>query len=171
MTVPASLAALAAVLVAAAPGANAPAPGDAEAIAFAITVDSGELMMADLAISKKVSSGVMEYVTDLKEDHKEHLADIMSVATKGNTTPMKSPAIDSLKKKTMDAHHKLMSMNGTDFEKAFLDEMITGHTEVLEKLEKKILTMELSAPVKDEMEDLRKGVQEHLGKAKALRIG
>lgn len=127
--------------------------------------------MADLAIGKKVSAGVMEYATDLKEDHKEHLSDLTAAATTANVKAASSPMVDTLKKKGMEAHHKLMGMEGKDFENAFLDEMIKGHTDVLDKLDNKVLKSELSAPIKGEIDDLRKGVQEHLAKAKTLRMG
>jgi putative membrane protein len=170
----AGLATLALTLVAAAPSqtsSRTASPGDADATAFGIAVDSGEMMLADLAISKKPTDEFMNYVTDLREDHKEHLSALISEAKKANVTVGMPAFVDSLKSKAMDVHNKVMGKTGADFEKAFLDEMIAGHTDALNTLNMRIMTQELSEGVKKEMDHLKRMVEEHLSKAKVLRNG
>jgi putative membrane protein len=169
----AGLATLALVLVAAAPQSTpkAASPGDADAIAFAIVVDSGEMMLADLALGKNPNDAFKNYITDLREDHKEHLSAMLSEGTKGNVTPSKSGWLDTLKTKTTDMHHKLMSKPDAEFEKAFLDDMIAGHTDALQTINTKFASMTLSDGIKKEMDHLKRIVEEHLNKAKALRNG
>jgi predicted outer membrane protein len=165
----AGLATLAMLLVAAAP--NQQPPGDAEAIAFVVAIDSGEMMLADVAIGKNPTDAFKNYVTDLREDHKEHLSATLSEASKASVSPGKWDVVDTLKAKTMDAHHKVMGKTGAEFEKAFLDEMITAHTTVLQTINTKFVDARLSSGIQKEMDHLKRMVEEHLNKAKVLRNG
>lgn len=167
------LAAVSIILAVAATAAFSPkpAPGDADAIAFAIAVDSGEMMIADLALSKKASAAISAYAKDVREDHEHDLKDIMQTATKVNVVPARSGLIDTLQMNMKETFTKLSALDGKDFDTVFLDEMIMGHTKALDMINNRFLQSDLSSDVKDEITDMKKDVEEHLAKAKTLKNG
>lgn len=160
------------VLVAAATAAatSGPAAGDAEAIATLIAIDSSEIIHADMAMTKKLSDPVLAFVQDIRGQHADDAEEIGDVAEDLNIHPAISPAVRALQTECDDLVRKLDEFDGSDFEKAYLASMISGHTNALATINR-LTQMDLSDDVKDHLKEARDRATKHLAKAKSFRIG
>jgi predicted outer membrane protein len=158
---------MAAVTVAATRGAS---PGDAEAIATIMAIDSAEIIHADLAMTKQLSDPVLAYVQDIRGDYADDADDIADIARDIGVEKAWSPDIRTLETEADEMVRKLDELEGPGFEKAYLDATISCQTKALAAIDR-LTRMDLSEGVKAHLKDMREHVQKHLGKARALRNG
>lgn len=149
------------------------APGtegtDAEVLSFLIAVDVNEILAAATAQKKKVGQPVMDYARMLHTAHGENMAKTIQMGQSIKVTPSDTKAVDALKKKGAGELAMLIPLDGKDFEIAYLDAMIKGHTEVISMIDGKLLTTAKSDALKAHLTETRGHVAMHLEQAKKLK--
>ena len=161
------------VLAAAATAAAAThgaSPGDAEAVATLMVIDSGVIIHADLAMTKKVSDPILAYVQDMRGDHADMADDIADIASDLNLPHATSQSVRALETEADELVRTLDELDGPQFEKAYVDAMVKCHTNALATFDR-LARMDLSDGVKAHIRETREHAQKHLVKAKTLRIG
>jgi len=137
-----------------------------EALGLLATADEHEIAVAEQAIAKKVTGDVLDFANMMKTDHGKNLAE--TTALGGSKEGAK---IDELKAKGEAAKTALDAKSGTDYEQAYIDAMVKGHTDVLALLDGTLIPAATDAAVKTHFANTRTAVDKHLEAAKKLKAG
>ena len=143
--------------------------GDAEILATVVIVDRNEITAAMEAQGKKLSQPVMDYAKMLHQHHGMSLGDTLKVGQQIGTTPVITPKVDAIAIKGGKVLASLVPLDGAEFERAYVDAMVTDHTEVLAMLDGELLKTASNDAVKARLTKTRTSIADHLAKAKALQ--
>ncbi len=142
---------------------------DAEVLSFVAAVDVNEILAASVAEKKKIGQPVMDYAKMLHTEHGDNMAKTLQLGQSIKVTPSDTKAVDALKKKGAGELAMLIPLDGKDFETAYLDAMIKGHTKVLDMIDSKLLTTAKNDALKAHLTETRGHVAMHLEQAKKLK--
>lgn len=101
---------------------------------FAVdAADAGmlEVQLGQLAVSNASSPQVKQFGQMMVDDHTKANDELKALASELNYS---LPA--SLSDKSMKVYNKLAEKSGTDFDKAYIDQMVDDHKDVLDKFKK-----------------------------------
>ena len=171
-----ALVALALALVAAAgPLLAQQSQGDAEILALLIAVNENEVHAAMVAEQKastadqpKLSQPVLDFAKMLHVQHAKGAQDTKELATKIGVKTAETPAVEEARNQGKELKDKLMALNGQEFEKLFVAAMVSGHREVLQKVDSWMKTAQNDA-VKKHLAATRERVAMHLKEAERLQ--
>ena len=104
----------------------------------------------------------------LHVQHAKGAQDTKDLAAKLGITLPETPAVEQLRAKGKQAHGKLTSLTGQEFERTFVDQMAAGHREALQKVEGFITTANNEA-VKQHLTGTRDRIAMHLKEAERLQ--
>lgn len=99
---------------------------------FATTAASGgmaEVALGKLALTKTSNADIKNFANMMITDHGQANAELASIASAKNITLPSEPDSAHLKKAD-----ELSKLNGTKFDKAYVDAMIDGHTKTLDMM-------------------------------------
>ncbi|STY30271.1 Predicted outer membrane protein [Legionella wadsworthii] len=132
-------------------------------------VNKNEIAAAELAMKKSSNPQVKSYAKMLKKQHTQNLNEGSKLAKKLGITPIKNDKAKSLQKKGEQELHKLSSLNGKDFDKAYMKAMVKGHTDVLNMVDNKILPNVSNPTLKSFVESTRSHIQMHLDQGEKIQ--
>ena len=144
--------------------AAAPATDDALALGLLAAVNEHEIAAAQQAESKIVSAPVLAYAQMMEKQHGDNLAKTKSLGSLAAT-----PEVQAMKDKGKSDLEALGQKNGKDYETAYVDAMVSGHTEALALIDGRLLSLASAGPVKDHLTETRGHVAAHLEEAKKLQ--
>jgi putative membrane protein len=150
-------------------GAQNPVFTDAEILGIVLTVDENEVAAATKAEKKKIGTGAMAYAKMLRTEHKADAAKTKKVAKQIDSKPAMSKTADDLKTKGADELSMISAKDGPEFEKEYIDAMVTGHTEVLGLIDGSLIPNAHSDAVKKHLDEVRGHVAMHLEQGKRLQ--
>lgn len=142
---------------------------DAEILGWVLVLDSNELAAGQLAATKKISPKVKAYAKMLREQHREDLKATKKLAGKLKVVPVSNPVTDGLRSKGAQELAALSSKDGAEFETAYLDAMVQGHSEALTAIDGELLPKSVAKDTKKHLTELRKHVEKHLEHGKHLQ--
>ncbi len=148
--------------------ASSKASGDAEILASVVAVDLNEIGAAAQAETKKLSQPVMDYARMLHRDHGMNLGQTLKLGQQISLTPVITSKVEDLQNKGAGELAGLVPLDGDRFERAYVDAMVKGHTEVLGMLDGDLKTAS-NAALKTHLTATRAAVADHLAKAQALQ--
>lgn len=150
------------------PATQTPAPDtatdDSLALGLLAAVNEHEIAAAQQAESKKVSAPVLAYAQMMIKQHGENLAQTKALGTLAST-----PEVQAMKDKGKSDLDALGQKNGKEYEAAYIDAMVDGHTEALGLIDGRLLSLASVGPVKDHLVATRGHVVTHLEEAKKLQ--
>jgi putative membrane protein len=162
-----------------APAADAPEPpatpetpvadgtkDDSLALGLLATINEHEISAAQQAASKKVSAPVLAYAKMMEKQHGDNLAKTKTLGSLAST-----PEVQAMKDKGKSDLDTLAQKNGKEYETAYVDAMVSGHTEALALIDGRLLSLASTGPVKDHLMETRDHVVMHLEEAKKLQAG
>jgi len=150
---------------------NAAKGGDAEILATVVAVDLNEVLAAMQAGTKKISQPVLDYAKSIHEGHGMNMEKGLKLGGQIGVTPAITPAVNDLQVKGAGNLAAIVPLDGDAFEKAYLELMVKGHTEVLGMIDGKLLQGAQNAELKKHLTESRASVAAHLDKAKSLQGG
>lgn len=120
--------------------ASAPgkASSDAEIMAMLVVLDENEVGAAMTAQQKKLSQPLLDYAKTLHQQHGKNMQDTLQLGMKIGVTPLETKATEALHIKGAQALAKLVPLNGEDFGRAYLAQMIKAHTDALQMVDQQI---------------------------------
>ncbi len=142
---------------------------DGEILATVEVVDNNEIAIAKEVLSKKASKKVNEYAKMMVAQHTANLNDAEKLAKKTNIAPVESDASKDLQKQGKDALDSLNSLDGNDLDKAYIDMMVKGHTDVLGMIDDDFLKNVTNEKVKKFLNTTRSHVKIHLDDAEKIQ--
>lgn len=150
-------------------GAAAPTAANtlsqADALAWLVAADEHEIAAADQALARNVTGKVRDYAQMMKTDHGKNLADTIKLGAAAST----APAVKTLKDKGEADLRALDANAGAAYEKAYIDAMVRGHTDVLAMFDGTLLPAATDANVRQHFTTTRAAVARHLEKAKEIQ--
>jgi putative membrane protein len=121
-----------------------------------------EVEAGKLAQEKGASQDVKDFGAMMVKDHTQNDEDLMALAqTKGVTIPT---TLDKMHQGMIDS---LNSKSGAAFDKAYIDDMVNGHTKMLKLMKGE--EMSKDADMKDFATKTSDTVQMHLSKAEGIQ--
>lgn len=133
-------------------------------------IDKNEINAANVALSKTTNDDVKDFADDMKSDHQKNLEDAHDLIKKLNLSFTTSEMATSLAKKGETGLKGLESMQGSQFDKAYIDAMVKGHTEALNFINMTISkTANADSDFVDFLKDTQKTVSHHLDEAKEVQ--
>jgi putative membrane protein len=155
------------------PGAQSSMPAaqlsDAEIVGVVNAVDQHEIDAATKAMKEKMGKEAKDFAKMLKKAHTENMAKTKKVAKQINLKPATSAVADTLRAKGERDVKAMAALNGAEFEKAYIDAMVTGHTEVLSMLDTQLITNARNDTLKTHLTEVRGHVAAHLEQGKRLQ--
>jgi putative membrane protein len=142
------------------------AASQAEALGLLATASEHEVAAADQAIAKKVTGDVLAFANMMKTDHGKNLAETSALGATPETA-----RITQMRSKGEADLAALDAKTGTQYEQAYIDAMVKGHTEVLALLDSTLIPAATDAAVKTHFANTRTAVAKHLDEARKLKAG
>jgi len=159
------------------PAADTPAPpatpepaaadstkDDSLALGLLAALNEHEITAAQQAQSKNVSAPVLAYAKMMEKQHGDNLAKTKTLGTLAST-----PEVQAMKDKGKSDLDALGQKSGKEYETAYVDAMVSGHTEALALIDGRLLSLASTGPVKDHLMKTRDHVVMHLEEAKKLQ--
>ena len=143
--------------------------GDANALSVLAVVNQHEIDLGTQALAKGVTGGVRDYANKMKAEHGTNLEQTRTIASANAFTLTDTGTVKSMKAKGAAEAAKLAKLEGAAYERAYVDAMVKGHAEVLDKLDKTLIPLASDPEVVAHLKATRTHVAEHLAAAKALQ--
>jgi predicted outer membrane protein len=144
--------------------AATPASDNALALGLLAAVDDHEIQAAQQAKSKQVSDAVMAYAKMMEKQHTDNLVETKTLGALADTAE-----VQAMKEKGASDLAELGKLSGKEYETAYVDAMVKGHTEVLALIDGRLLSLASAGPVRDHLGKTRDAVAMHLEEARKLQ--
>lgn len=142
---------------------------DGQILGVVNAVDEHEIDAANKAMKKKLSTEVGAFAKMLKEQHTMNKETTKKLAKAQKLKAASSPVADSLRAKGKASEKAMAGKSGAEYEKAYVDAMVDGHTEVLAILDTQLIPAASSEAVKSHLTEFRGHVSAHLEQGKRLQ--
>jgi putative membrane protein len=142
---------------------------NAEILGLLIAVDDNEVALAGKAVKKKISREAMSYAKMLREEHSAARIETKKLADRLTLKAASSNKSEELRAKGAQELKALAALNGAEFEKAYIDAMVTGHADVLQLLDTEVIPSALDTTVKAHVVDMRAKIAAHMEHGKRLQ--
>ena len=146
------------------PAATDSTKDDSLALGLLAALNEHEITAAQQAQSKNVSAPVLAYAKMMEKQHGDNLAKTKTLGTLAST-----PEVQAMKDKGKSDLDALGQKSGKEYETAYVDAMVSGHTEALALIDGRLLSLASTGPVKDHLMKTRDHVVMHLEEAKKLQ--
>jgi putative membrane protein len=157
-----------ATVQATAPTAHQPSMSDNQIVKIMKTANEAEIDAAKLAQKKAVSQGVKDFAEHMVVEHKQNMTDGKDLAKKIDLNPENTEAAKQLKKQAQNQMDDLKKKKGSDFEKAYIEQQLAMHKQLLNDLDQKFIPSAHNPQFKEFLQKTRAHVQEHISKAETL---
>lgn len=153
---------------------SAPAPAkltsaEIGTLATIAAIDKSEILVSVVASNKKASSGVEDFAKMMINMHGDNLTQILQMASTLHGLPLKGGESDAIKADNTKLMDKLGGLDGDQFDKAYVDAMVTGHQGALNLIDTKLMKTAKTDEMKKFVADTRAVVVQHLEDAKKLQ--
>ena len=146
------------------------AANDGEILAQLVALNENEVHAAQLAEKKNAEGPVLSFAKMIREDHGRSINDTEKLGDKLNIDLKKGSEVDTLRDAGERMLDRLDELKDKEFERTFIQEMVNGHREALEKLDDWIKSAQ-NPEVKAHLQATRSRVAFHLKEAERLAGG
>lgn len=143
--------------------------GDAKVLGMIVAVDESEIAAASVAASKKLSPEVADYVEMIHKAHGKNLAEALDLGKEIEVVPAETSEVTALREKNAGELSAVVALEGDEFEEKFVEMMVEGHSEVLEKIDNELLKEAKDEQVINHLRETREEVNSHLEAARKLQ--
>jgi putative membrane protein len=144
------------------------AGSDGEAIAFLLAVDQSEIEAGNDASSKKSDPQVGQYAQQMVSDHTKHKDETQKLSDSLSIAPAETATIEKMKAKSKTDLAKLSQMQGANFDRAYMSQMVKDHSDVLNHLDHYIKST-TNTQLQSHLKTTRDTVAQHLADAKKIQ--
>lgn len=144
-------------------------PSQPEALALLNVVNDHEVKTAEQAKSKHVTGDVLAFANMMQTEHGKNMVDTKALLDKNGGAPADTAAITDMKSKGDAEMQQLAALDGDAYARAYMDAMVNGHQDALNKLDTLLIPAATDDAVKKHLQTTRDHVQQHLDKAKAIQ--
>jgi putative membrane protein len=159
---------LAAGIIAVSGQAQTP-PTDPQIVGIVVTANKIDIDHAKLALSHTSSSQVRAFAQQMITDHTAVQKSVADLGAKLHVTPADSGTSASLKQQAEETTTKLETLNGADFDRAYVDTEVGYHTAVIEAIKTVLIPNAQNAELKSALSGTVPLFEGHLEHAKNLQ--
>jgi putative membrane protein len=149
--------------------AAAQKPNDAQIASIVVTANQVDIDAGKVAQSRASSPEVKKFGQQMVVDHTGVNKSATELAGKLKVTPEDNPTSQSLKSGGEKNLANLKTLKGAAFDKAYVDNEVAYHTQVLEALDKTLIPSASNAELKALLVKVRPAFVAHLEHAKHLQ--
>lgn len=142
---------------------------DAKIVEVMKVANDGEVDLAKMAKSKADNKDVKEFAKKMIDEHKKNDKEVKDVAKKAKVKAQESEASKDLKNMAESKEKDLKNFKGKEFDKAYIDQQISMHQQLLDDLNQKLIPAAQSPELKSYLEATKAHVQEHLSRAQEIQ--
>ena len=157
---------LAAALVLAAGHVFAATVNDAQIAQIVVTANSIDVANGKIALQQSKTGGVDEFANLMIKDHTAVNNNATALVTHLGVKPEPSDTSKSLQTQADTEQAKLKGLTGHDFDKAYLENEVAYHQQVIDALDKTLIPNAQNAELKKMLVDVRPAFQAHLEHAR-----
>jgi putative membrane protein len=153
------------------PAASASAQGvtDAQIAAIVVTANQVDIDAGKLAETASTNPEVKAFGTQMVTDHTGVNKSATALVTKLKVTPEDNPTSKSLKADGEKNIARLKTLKGAAFDKAYIDNEVAYHQQVIDALDKTLIPNATNAELKALLVKVRPAFVAHLEHAKKLQ--
>ena len=149
--------------------ASAQAPNDAQIAHIVVTANQVDIDAGKLAEKKGSTAEVKAFGKQMVTDHSGVNKQAVALATKLKVKPEDNPTSQGLKSGGDKNVAHLKTLSGAAFDKAYVDNEVTYHQQVLDAIDKVLIPSAKNAELKALIEKVRPAIDAHLQHAKMLQ--
>jgi len=149
--------------------AAAQAPNDAQIAAIVVTANQVDIDAGKLAETHGSSAEVKSFGKQMVTDHTGVNKQATALVTKLKVTPQDNPTAQSLKSGGEKNVANLKSLKGAAFDKAYVDNEVAYHQQVIDALDKTLIPSASNAELKALLVKVRPAFVAHLEHAKKIQ--
>ena len=142
---------------------------DAEIAAIVVTANQVDIDAGKLAASRASADGVRKFAQLMVTDHTGVNKSAVDLATRLKLTPQENATSKSLKSNGDKTLERLKQLNGAAFDKAYVDNEVTYHQQVIDALDNVLIPGASNAELKALLVKVRPAFVAHLEHAKSLQ--
>ena len=157
------------VLVLAPAMAFAQAPSDPQIAGIVVTANQIDVDAGKLAKAQSKNKEVQKFAQQMITDHTAVNKQAAALAKKLGVTPADSDTSKALKQAAADTAKKLKALKGAAFDKAYVDNEVAFHQQVLDAIDKVLVPSAKNEELKGLIVKVRPAIAAHLEHAKHLQ--
>lgn len=142
---------------------------DPEVAHVAVTANTIDIEAGRFAQTRSYNDQVKEFAANMIRDHSKVNELAGALAARLHVTPKDNAVSQSLLVGAGEAHKNLEALQGTAFDRAYMDREIGYHQAVLDALDKLLIPTTENAELKKLLTDVRPNIAAHLEHAKHVR--
>lgn len=144
--------------------------GDAQVLASLLMLDRNNVLAAMQAQGKDLSQPVEDYVRMQHQEHGKHFAKTIEVGQQAGITPVITPEVEKIATQGAQMLVPLVSQDGVQFERSFVDAMVKAHTNALDMIDNRLMQNTDDQAVTEHLQQTRKAIAVHLERARSLNV-
>jgi putative membrane protein len=145
------------------------APSDAQIAHIVVTANQIDIEAGKMAEGKTKNGEVKAFAKQMVTDHTAVNKQASDLAKKLNVTPEDNSTSQSLKTAAAESASKLKSLKGKDFDKAYVDQEVAFHAQVIGAIDQALLPNAKNQELKSLLEKTRPAIQAHLEHAQHIQ--
>ena len=149
--------------------AQAKGPSDAQIAGIVVTANQVDVDAGKLAKAQSKTKDVQDFAQQMITDHTAVNKQAAALAAKLGVKPEESDTSKSLKQAAADTTKKLKGLKGAQFDKAYVDNEVAYHQQVLDAIDKVLIPSAQNAELKGLITKVRPAIAAHLEHAKHLQ--
>ena len=143
-------------------------PTDAQIVGIVVTANKIDINYAKLALSKSENKEVRGFAHQMVRDHSALQKSVFALGAKLHVTPATSATEASLKSESKETTAKLEALNGKAFDKAYIDNEIAFHKQVIDATNSVLIPNAKNAELKGALQNAVPLFQGHLEHAQNI---
>lgn len=140
-----------------------------EAAEILKTANEAEIDLAQAAKHRAENKEVKEFAKSMEDMHKESNKEAKKIFKKADIDTKNNEMAKSMKKDAKEKLADLKKKKGNDFDKAYIENQIAMHEQVLKDLNEKLIPAAQNPEFKAFLETTKAHVEEHLSKAQQIQ--
>lgn len=147
---------------------EAPKLTDPEIAHVAVTANSIDVELAELALEHTENESVLAFARTMITDHNAVNEQAVALAGRLGVTPKDNAVSQSLMTGAAEARSNLETLNGDSFDRAYMEREVAYHQAVLDALDGLLIPQSSNAELRALLEQVRPAIAAHLEHAKKL---
>jgi putative membrane protein len=143
-------------------------PSDPQIAGIVVAANQIDIDAGKLAKSRSQNKEVKDFAQRMITDHTAVNNQASGLVKKLNVTPEESDTSRSLKSAAKQTMAKLKDLKGARFDKAYADNEVAYHQQVLDAIDKVLIPSAKNAELKDLLTKVRPAIAAHLDHAKMI---
>lgn len=144
-------------------------PSDPQIVGVVVAANQIDIDQGKLALSKSKNKEVKDFAQQMVTDHSALQKSVSDLGAKLSVTPEDSDTSKALKSQADDTKKKLTSLKGKAFDKAYMDNEVAYHKQVIDAVSSTLIPNAKNPELKSALEGAAPAFQGHLEHAQKVQ--